>query len=164
MSTTHAYSISPTDFDEYCSKRSEANKILGPLYEEAIFGKARWQTCIGYQRDPFSFIASLVKTASFSETNQAVECAAFTLRHKVSVYDTNATAWDSELFSWTNFEHLHHVRTATRMSTVILKDAQALGHGDKTTLRMGSTVWCNAQAAPARCSVAVEANDRIGMY
>jgi len=42
MSQTNTYSIPCADFDNYCSVRSEAKTILGPLYENSIFRKMGW--------------------------------------------------------------------------------------------------------------------------
>ena len=60
LTQTNSHSTSATDFDHYVSIRGETMNVLGPLYENAIFRKIRWQTSIGKQRD-FSLLGNLIR-------------------------------------------------------------------------------------------------------
>ena len=51
FSRTNSHTISPMEFREYVSQGSEANTILGPLYDDLFFRKNRWRSSIGNQRD-----------------------------------------------------------------------------------------------------------------
>ena len=57
---TNSHSTSATDFDHYVSIQGETMNVLGPLYENAIFRRIRWQTSIGKQRD-FSLLGNLIR-------------------------------------------------------------------------------------------------------
>jgi hypothetical protein len=169
MSTTNAYSISAADFHEYCSKWGEAKEILGPLYEQPIFQKARWRTSIGNQRNfafrKISFIASLAKipSSSASATYRSVERPTSKLQHKASVCDIKSIKWDSKSIFSTNFEHHPHVQTVMQTSTFTVNNVQALGHGDEISLHHGYMVG-TMQKRPVQVVLVVETKDGIRMY
>src|SRR5579859_4217159 len=59
LTQTNSHSTSTMDFDHYVSVRGKTANVLGPLYENAIFRRIRWQTSIGKQRD-FSLLGNLI--------------------------------------------------------------------------------------------------------
>jgi len=51
LSKNNCRTISPMEFEDNISQRSEAREILGPLYEDVFFGKNCWRSSIENSRD-----------------------------------------------------------------------------------------------------------------